>query len=676
MTGGEQRDEVTRSRDGKVPRIMDHTSQQQLQHRGKRRQSRQQRHYSQRQSSEERQAKSSPMERETFIPTRDSDVSEREAVIDASAYYHDDYLSKHQSPALYTSYHTQNTQNSTCNQHHSHDGYSDNGSNKSKQSFLSRASKQLRKKMAKELLSEVSYRNDDQGQVREARDPSPTNEVKSSSIALNSNSDRNINNNGRKREGLRGGEWVYSGSPGGRAEAFHGLIQAFPSLEEFSSGSTISTASTNKLGEFIDIAPMMTQMKSKMAMSPIMEKDYHNHRGNRQENIITVQMKELTGRHLVTKDEEIKKLRETAQNAIREKEEVQKQSKEVSPPKTLSRNTHERSQMNETSSTSKTTVLTASFQNSIASTENRQHAAHARRNAELEREVDDLRKKLAQQEKEMKNEALQLSEELRKQKQKTEDIQEEANVKINEYEAYKGACSVYREKLLQKERENAKTEQALYNERRKVLSLESENEKLISVAEEKIGNAVTLEKAKTTELKNYMDQCEKYRDRVLELERKLMSVEGTLTATNAIAKTLEEEKKTLSSELNQAKASNVTFKSKISDKDAEISSLQSDASNLESKNSKLEAALKDIKSKAEDDKQTIVVLEDENACLLAQLKEKSLVIENLQKYADQYKRIEDENASLKRNNDELVANDLQIKEELCKSEVFSTNTGK
>ena len=228
---------------------------------------------------------------------------------------------------------------------------------------------------------------------------------------------------------------------------------------------------------------------------------------------------------------------------------------------------------------------------------------------------------------------------------------------------------------MQKERQNTKMEQALYTERRKVLSLESENEKLVNVANEKVGNAVSLGKAKSSELKSYMDQCEKYRESIVELERKVMLMEGNLNAKSAIATTLEEEKTLLASELAEMRASNVTIKSEISDKDAEISSLQSDKSVLQSKCSKLETTLKGINNVSTDDKQIIVMLEDENATLLAQLKEKSAIAERLQISADHQNRVQEENASLKRKNEELIAKELQMKEELSKSEVFSSNTG-
>ncbi len=555
-------------------------------------------------------------------------------------------------------------------QHDQLDGYSDNNSKKSKQSLLSRASKQLKKKMGnkeeminQDLPSHVNYMNDEDTHVREARDPSPTNEIKSSTMNALKSSDRDQNSsNNLKRLGLGEGNWVYSysgSSPGpGQPTDYHGLIQTFPSLAEYSSGSTISTAFTNQL-EDIAISPKNNKLKSTVVMSPITEKGHHNGEGQtQQQENLALQRKQHV--HVTQHVDHKQQLRETAipNNAVLEEEEEEGQRKqldELAPP-----------QRNYAQSTDASS--------SVSNAKALQQAW--RRNAELQREVNELRNQMAQREEQMKNQSSKLTEQLKKLKMKSEAM---ANTKTVEYdrqlEAYKSECSVYRERLLQKERQNTKMEQALYTERSKVLSLESENEKLVNVANEKVGNAVTLGKAKSSELKSYMDQCEKYRESIVELERKVMSMEGNLNAKSAIATTLEQEKKLLASELAELKTSNVTIKSELSDKDAEIISLQSDRSVLQSKCSKLETTLNGINNVSTDDKQIIVMLEDENASLLTQLKEKSAIAERLQISAEHQNRVQEENASLKRKNEELIAKELQMKEELSKSEVFSSNTG-
>jgi len=564
----------------------------------------------------------------------------------------------------------QHQQQKQHQQHDQLDGYSDNNSKKSKQSLLSRASKQLKKKMGnkeemmnQDLPSHVDYTNDEDTHVREARDPSPTNEIKSSTMNPLKSSGREQNSsNNLKRLGLGEGNWVYSysgSSPGpGQPADYQGLIQTFPSLAEYSSGSTISTAFTNQL-EDIAISPKNNKLKSTVVMSPITEKVYHNGEGqNQQQENLTLQRKQHV--HVTQHVDHKQQLRETAipNNAVREEDEEEGQRQqldELAPPQ---RNYAQSTDVS--SSVSKAKALQQAW----------------RRNAELQREVNELRNQMAQREEQMKNQSFKLTEELKKLKMKSEAM---ANTKTVEYdrqlEAYKSECSVYRERLLQKERQNTKMEQALYTERSKVLSLESENEKLVNVASEKVGNAVTLGKAKSSELKSYMDQCEKYRKSIVELERKVMSMEGNLTAKSAIATTLEEEKKLLASELAELKTSNVAIESELSDKDAEIISLQSDRSLLQSKCSKLETSLKGINNVSTDDKQIIVMLEDENASLLTQLKEKSAIAERLQISAENQNRVQEENASLKRKNEELIAKELQMKEELSKSEVFSSNTG-
>jgi hypothetical protein len=556
-------------------------------------------------------------------------------------------------------------------QHDQLDGYSDNNSKKSKQSLLSRASKQLKKKMGnkeetinQDLPSHVNYTNDEDTHVREARDPSPTNEIKSSTMnPLKSSGRDQKSSNNLKRLGLGEGNWVYSysgSSPGpGQPAGYQGLIQTFPSLAEYSSGSTISTAFTNQL-EDNAISPKNNKLKSTVVMSPITEKGHHNGEGqNQQQENLALQRKQHM--HVTQHVDHKQQLRETAIpiNAVREEEEEEEgqrqQLDELAPPQ---RNYAQSTDAS--SSVSKAKALQQAW----------------RRNAELQREVNELKNQMAQREEQMKNQSSKLTEELKKLKMKSEAM---ANTKTVEYdrqlEAYKSECSVYRERLLQKERQNTKMEQALYTERSKVLSLESENEKLVNVASEKVGNAVTLGNAKSTELKSYMDQCEKYRESIVELERKVMSMEGNLNAKSAIATTLEEEKKLLASELAELKTSNVTIKSELIDKDAEIISLQSDRSVLQSKCSKLETTLNGINNVSTDDKQIIAMLEDENATLLTQLKEKSAIAERLQISAEHQNRVQEENASLKRKNEELIAKELQMKEELSKSEVFSSNTG-
>jgi hypothetical protein len=564
----------------------------------------------------------------------------------------------------------QHQQQKQQQQHDQLDGYSDNNSKKSKQSLLSRASKQLKKKMGnkeeainQDLPSHVNYANDEDTHVREARDPSPTNEIKSSTMNPLKSSGREQNSsNNLKRLGLGEGNWVYSysgSSPGpGQPAGYQGLIQTFPSLAEYSSGSTISTAFTNQL-EDNAISPKNNKLKSTVVMSPITEKGHHNGEGQtqQQENLALQRKQDV---HVTQHVDHKQQLRETAipNNAAREEDEEEGQRQqldELAPPQ------HNYAQSTDVSSSvSKAKALQQAW----------------RRNAELQREVNELKNQMAQREEQMKNQSSKLTEELKKLKMKSEAM---ANTKTVEYdrqlEAYKSECSVYRERLLQKERQNTKMEQALYTERSKVLSLEYENEKLVNVASEKVGNAVTLGKTKSSELKSYMDQCEKYRKSIVELERKVMSMEGNLNAKSAIATTLEQEKKLLASELAELKTSNVTIKSELSDKDAEIRSLQCDRSLLQSKCSKLETTLKGINNVSTDDKQIIVMLEDENASLLTQLKEKSAIAERLQISAEHQNRVQEENASLKRKNEELIAKELQMKEELSKSEVFSSNTG-
>eukprot|EP00984_Skeletonema_dohrnii_P022684 scaffold11779_cov134-Skeletonema_dohrnii-CCMP3373.AAC.2 len=546
--------------------------------------------------------------------------------------------------------------------------------------------------------------------------------------ALLNNGDRKHDNNSTNRNGLP----KDSRRGPNRALDYKGN---FPSIAELGMDFKATPTFPNQMKNVV-ILTKTPQIKSAAARTSTAEKFCQV--GNRHDSNMSVHMidvddqrqsqhqhRKLIGQCRSSKDDEMNQLRQKAQHAhaIREKGEMEHEMNELRYQLAQ----REKEMGNETTKLReelrKQKKLIGEYRSSKDDEINqlRQKAQHAiRETGEMEHEMNELRYQLAQREKEMGNETTKL-------RQKMEVMAQEYETKVeSDLEAYKRKCSAYREQLLQKEKENAKVEQALYNERKKVLSLEHENETLINVAEEKVGNvmtservksselkrykdqcekyrnesakmeqalynerkrvsalesenemltkvaeekvgnAITSEKAKSSVLKSYVDQCEKYRERVLGLERKVMSMESALNATSSIASTLDVEKKAISSELSQAKAKNATFDSEISDKDAVISSLRSDVSSLQSKCSRLEAALKGVESKAK--------LENENASLEDQLKEQSVVIEKLQTSVAKYTQIEDEIASLKRKNDELTAKELQMKEELSKSEVFSSNT--
>ncbi len=570
-------------------------------------------------------------------------------------YNHND-LSKH--------YYTPPRGEMANQQHEQHPKSVNHQQKKSKRSLLSRASKQFNQKLHNKdkrphNIHTEDNDNEEGAYFREAKDPSPTNEH--TYAVLLDKGDRNFDSIG-KGDRLPEDNWTE------------------PRIVEVNMGVTPTPAFPNETNKVAvttvpQSLPQTLQRRSSAATTPpILEKYYQGE--SRQEINCNEHMRNVDDQRqpqhkLIdsSKDNEIKQLRQKLQ----EKE-------------------------------------------------------------DLKHKVDELEHQLAQREQEMEMETTKLKKELRKKEQNLEQMQANTNAKAQEYEikverdieAYKRKCSTYREQLLQKEREIARVEQTLYNERKKLLSLQSENETLINVAEErvgnvmtsekaksselkrykdqfekyrnerakmeqalhnerkkvlmlekeneilikaaeeKVGNVMTLEKAKSSELKNYKDQCEMYRQKVLGLERKVLSTESALISTSSIATTLEEEKRTISSELSQAEANVATLKSELSDKDIKIDSLQSEIANLQSTRSNLEAALRSA--------QTKIKLENEHASILDQWKEKSMLVEKLQISSAKYKEIEDENALLRRKNDELAAKEMQLKEELSKSEVFSPNT--
>lgn len=371
------------------------------------------------------------------------------------------------------------------------------------------------------------------------------------------------------------------------------------------------------------------------------------------------------GQYLLTKEKEMKVLRESAEQARHEKEEAQRRLEELARQGQGEESAVEQNDGDQSSqSINEETHAKKGAMTKVPMTDGLQHSVSA--NVSSLKEIVTLKQQLSELRR--KNELLTKAESQRS------GVSKEVEQLTDDLNAYKKECAAHRERILQKERENAKMEQMLYNERRKVLSLESENVMLLNVADEKIGNAHNSERAKQSELNSYRDQCEKYRDRVLQLERKVITVESALESTGKIARALEDEKQASIPKLEQLKKANAELTNKLSEKESELLAFQDELTALRSKWSTVEERMVQSKEKSDESDKTISVLESENDNLLRKLQLQESTLAQLREQDSQFKQLEADNLSLKRKNDELMSKDLEMKEKLDDSQGIASNT--
>ncbi len=246
----------------------------------------------------------------------------------------------------------------------------------------------------------------------------------------------------------------------------------------------------------------------------------------------------------------------------------------------------------------------------------------------------------------------------------------------NDLEAYKKECASYRERILQKERDVSKMEQMLFDERKKVLSLESENEMLLNLADEKIVVAADSEKSKQTEIDAYKDQCEKYRQRVIELERKIVTMESALESTGKIASSLDREKSSMSAKLDEFKKKNRALESNLRESAESLESFEGQVSSLKSKLTSLENKFNQAKTDGEEKDTIIHSLEIENGNLIQKLERQSKSLSTLQQSAEQCIQLEDEISKVKKENHELLTKQMQLKEELNSNQGTFSNASR
>eukprot|EP00956_Cyclotella_meneghiniana_P032433 scaffold89197_cov61-Cyclotella_meneghiniana.AAC.4 len=237
-------------------------------------------------------------------------------------------------------------------------------------------------------------------------------------------------------------------------------------------------------------------------------------------------------------------------------------------------------------------------------------------------------------------------------------------------DSYKQECASHRERVLQSERESAKMEQLVYNERKKVLSLEAENQMLLNVADEKLGTVTNDASRKQSEISAYKEQCKKYRDRVIKLEQQLITSESALEATAKMGAILEDEKRSISAALDQRIISTNSLMAELDEKDTKLRSTLVELSSLQSKLLNLNNSHRNY----DESKRTITVLESENSSLLRKLEAQSLTLERLQKEEAKYTQLELEHNEVKKRNDELQLNNDTLRKQLFDAQDAVSNS--
>ena len=200
--------------------------------------------------------------------------------------------------------------------------------------------------------------------------------------------------------------------------------------------------------------------------------------------------------------------------------------------------------------------------------------------------------------------------------------------------------------------------------------------RLLNLADEQIGQASTTEKSKQTELDAYKDQCDKYRDRVIQMERKLVTMESALESTGKIATALEKEKKLMGAKLDHLKKANGKLESNLADKEGSLRSFQAELSDLKSKWFGVEDKMTQAKNSANAKDMTINTLEMENASLLQKLELQSRSLETIQLAEAQCKQLENDLVSVKKERDELLAKQVQLNDELSGAKGTLSNSGR
>ncbi len=333
--------------------------------------------------------------------------------------------------------------------------------------------------------------------------------------------------------------------------------------------------------------------------------------------------------------------------------------------------------------------MPSSTQILISASSNHNTEEILRENECLSFELQRMKEKLSKREREMDSKITKLERALHEQEQEVETLREDKvkseakdDSRLQEYisqltadlDSYKVECASYRERILQKEREIARMENFLYEEKKKVLSLESETQMLLNIAEDNVSHATSTNRE--TELAAYRDECDKYRKRVLELERKVLAAEGALDSTGYIASALEEEKNSMSAQLIlwqsdnvSLKAENETLRSKLDEKDSKIQAIEFELSALQSRWSAEETNIMDAKGDADENRKSMSILERENASLMQKL-------EKLQTIVNRCNQVEEENLALKKLHIDVTERHAEMSKEVLDARGLASNTAR
>jgi len=299
-------------------------------------------------------------------------------------------------------------------------------------------------------------------------------------------------------------------------------------------------------------------------------------------------------------------------------------------------------------------------------------------------ELQRIKEKLSKQEEQVDGKVSIIEQELRKQEQELRDMgRRDERVKVKESNyiselasdlvAYKDECTSYRERIIQKEREIANIERSLLDERQKVLSLESENSQLkqLSLGSQQLSNDV--DRVREKELIAYKEQCETYRQTVLEMTKKALHSDEEIVAADQMILALEEEKKLLISQLDQMQSletMNASLLKKVEDGELKTSMLETEMATWKSRCSEATSDVATAKSKADEDRKLMTILESENASLIMKLNDSK----NLVTIADRCSQLEKENVALRERNDNLIDKNNEMSKEVHESQVLASNT--
>jgi len=229
-----------------------------------------------------------------------------------------------------------------------------------------------------------------------------------------------------------------------------------------------------------------------------------------------------------------------------------------------------------------------------------------RERAEMKRRLVEMEAQRTKERAEMNDKVLELENELLNQRQKVESMKNSESrltkylVEISgDLESYKTECVTYREHVLRKERENAEVEQLLYEEKKKVLSLETENQMLLNIADEKQECDVKSEHVAEKELAACKKQCESYQQQVLELDRRVESAEEALESASQKNSALEQNKRMMEANISEITADRTRLESTLVERNTAIGSLEQNLASKASRQSELETQLAQAKKNAE-----------------------------------------------------------------------------